>query len=75
MPLHAVGVGSAIAHGNLHLFGFRLHRLVFGPAGRERCGMGMRLWMRDRSGVGLAAATTAGWFIGLMVCVTAVGRV
>ena len=74
MPLHAVGVEAPLrlltfTHSDAAYIAWSLILPVLAVW------MGMRLWMRDRSGIGLAAATTAGWFIGLMVCVTAVGMV
>ena len=73
MPLHAIGVEAplrmvTLSYSDLAFFAWAL----VAPA--LAVGMGLRLWLRDRSGIGLAAATTAGWFLGLMVCVTAVGR-
>ena len=73
MPLHAVGVEAplrmvTLAYSDVAFFAWAL------AAPALAVGMGLRLWLRDRSGVGLMAATTAGWFLGLMVCVTAIGR-
>lgn len=73
MPLHAVGVEAPLRMLTLSYsdIAFIVWSLVLPGLA---VAMGLRLWFRDHSGVGLAAATTAGWFIGLMVCVTLVGR-
>ncbi len=73
MPLHAVGVEAPLRMVTFTYsdFAYIAWSLILPVVA---VGMGLRLWMRDRSGIGLAAATTAGWFIGLMVCVTAIGR-
>ncbi len=74
MPLHAVGYEAplrmvTLSYSDVAFIAWSLILPILAVA------MGLHLWFRDQSGIGLAAATTAGWFIGLMVCVTVVGRV
>ncbi len=73
MPLHALGVEAPLRMVTLSYsdLAFIFWSIVV-PA--LALAWGLWLWFRDQSGVALAAATTGGWFIGLMVCVTVVGR-